>query len=467
MAVRAFVSGDVVVVVEGSRIGAVGPRSLLTAWPTASVVEVGAGRRLVPGFIDAHYHLCFDALHPRWADLSGVGDEGSLRDQLQIAALASPEAEWIRGHSWDPTLLRIDAAMLDSLGFDRPVLVASFSYHEGVVDSRGLDALSMSSGDGRLLEAEWGRAHAASLSSYTDPDRWGELIEQRARELLAVGITAVHDAACPPAAEAVYRSLAAAGRLPVSVLAMTHPWTFLSGLDSKRLADGPPTGDGDETFRVGPVKLFADGGVAMAIDVHISGRRRVNGPLFAGVDSAVRAAVAADHDVAIHAMGNAALDVALDAFESVASSGRRMRIEHAVLASLSQLERMASLGVTAVVQPGFVSMLGPRVAHRAYDDAVWMPFASMAAAGVRVAASSDGPCDVVAPVAASLSAAARPIEGVPFDDWLHAWTAGAAAAGGQEDERGTLRPGLRADLVILEGETVAETWVAGERVFSA
>src|SRR4051794_38202567 len=97
----------------------------------------------------------------------------------------------------------------------------------------------------------------------------------------------------------------------------------------------------------------------MAIDVHISGRRRVRGPLFAGVPEAVRAAVDAGHDVAVHAMGNAALDVALDAFAAVADSGRRFRVEHGTLASVTQLERMASLDVTAVVQPGFVSMLLP------------------------------------------------------------------------------------------------------------
>jgi predicted amidohydrolase YtcJ len=62
---------------------------------------------------------------------------------------------------------------------------------------------------------------------------------------------------------------------------------------------------------------------------------------------------------------------------------------------------------------------------------------------------------------------------VPYVDWLQAYTAGAAYAGGQEDERGRLRPGLRADLVLLEGAldehdppAVDETWIAGTRVFA-
>src|SRR5437588_4637806 len=117
MAVRAFVDGEQVVAVDGPRIAAVGGRYILTAWPSAVVQELVAGQRLLPGFIDAHYHLCFEALHPRWADLSGVRDEGELRQRLQMAASASPSAEWIRGHSWDPTLMRVDAALLDSFGF--------------------------------------------------------------------------------------------------------------------------------------------------------------------------------------------------------------------------------------------------------------------------------------------------------------------------------------------------------------
>jgi predicted amidohydrolase YtcJ len=60
---------------------------------------------------------------------------------------------------------------------------------------------------------------------------------------------------------------------------------------------------------------------------------------------------------------------------------------------------------------------------------------------------------------------------VPFDDWLHAYTAGAAFAGGQENERGSLTPGKRADLVVLDrtGDTptVAETWIGGERVYAS
>ncbi|HEY3239399.1 MAG TPA: amidohydrolase family protein, partial [Acidimicrobiia bacterium] len=95
------------------------------------------------------------------------------------------------------------------------------------------------------------------------------------------------------------------------------------------------------------------------------------------------------------------------------------------------------------------------------------------------AASSDHPCGDWQPLATSRYGANRwtghevlgPDQALGYGEWLRAWTAGSAYAGGQEDERGRLIPGARADLVILNGDldpddppTVAQTWVAGRRL---
>jgi predicted amidohydrolase YtcJ len=100
-----------------------------------------------------------------------------------------------------------------------------------------------------------------------------------------------------------------------------------------------------------------------------------------------------------------------------------------------------------------------------------------------LAGSSDSPCAFAAPVLTSARGVSRitsrgtvheAAQALPFEDWLYAYTAGAAYAGGQEDERGRLAPGLRADMVVLDGALdadtpprVGETWIAGERVFRA
>jgi hypothetical protein len=151
------------------------------------------------------------------------------------------------------------------------------------------------------------------------------------------------------------------------------------------------------------------------------------------------------------------------------------------MASPSLARRAAALGVVGVVQPGFVDHVGESAAGFEPDDAAWLPFATLAEAGVTLAGSSDDPCAHVSPLTSAHFGVTRrtrsgkafgPDQSIPFEDWLAAYTIGAAHAGGQEAERGSLTPGKRADLVVLEGtyggeETprVVETWVTGRRAY--
>jgi predicted amidohydrolase YtcJ len=493
-----------VVVVDGGRIVAVGPRGLEAAHPGATVVDL-AGRTLVPGFIDAHAHLSIAALHPRWADLTAVRDVEGLHAALRAQAAAEPDVEWVRGVGWSDlehgfTPTRDD---LDALGLDRPVCVAHYSYHQAVVSSAGLDALGIGAStadpdggeigrgpDGRpnglLVERAFSAAHAASIAPYRDPDRWADHVERAARALLADGVTCVHDAACPPSAEALYAAMARDRRLPVAVVTMPHAEALLSPLDRSRL-DGPTTGEGGHRLRVGPVKLFADGGTLPAIDGHVHGHRISIGCVFAGLADEVDEVVARGFRVAVHAIGNAGAQSALDAFTAAArrhgDDDHRFRLEHATLLGAEQPRRMASLGVVGVVQPGFVRHMGGAVDGFELDELTWMPFADLVAAGVTIAGSSDSPCAFSEPLLTSALGVTRltskgtiasPEQSVPYETWLEAYTAGAAYAGGQEAERGRIAAGLVADLVVLDGSldaahppTVAETWVDGERVHVA
>jgi hypothetical protein len=339
---------------------------------------------------------------------------------------------------------------------------------------------------GLLIERAWSEAHARSLAAYSDPDRWAEHIAARTCVLIRDGITCVHDAACAPSAEAVYRAMAKAGTLPISVLMMPHAEAILMPPPVGRL-DGPLTGDGDELLRVGPMKLFADGGIAPAIDAMTHGMRLTMGIQFGDLAEHLVRAVSRGFRVAVHAMGNVGLANALAAFTAAARARRdddhRFRVEHGTLASPAQIKQMAALGAVGVVQPGFVSHMGQLVEGLVFDEAVWMPFAAMADAGVPLAASSDDPCAIHEPLRTSTHGATRctasgavlgPEQALPYEDWLRAYTAGAAYAGGQEHERGTLTPGKRADLVVLDGELdpldpprVAQTWIAGERVYES
>jgi predicted amidohydrolase YtcJ len=511
---RAFFNGRIVsmssevgepgvLIVESGRVKDVGDHELLRRYPDATRHDL-RGRTMLPGFIDAHNHLSVAALCPLWADVSSATTLAELGAALVQHAAAEPGAGWVRAGGWSEftSQFPVTRVELDALPIDRPIAVANFGLHHGVVNSRGLDALGigrttadLEGGEivrgadgcptGLLIERAWSDAHARSVEPYRDPDRWADLVEARARFLLRQGITCVHDAACTPSAERMYRGLARAGRLPLSVLAMPHPERWFDNRPAERL-EGPPTGEGDERFRIGPMKFFADGGTNCAIDAHVDGERVTAGHRFPHLAAGVAAAVERGFQVAVHAMGNVGVESTLAAFEKPARrrDDLRPRLEHATLATRDQIRRLRELGVVGVVQPGFVVAFSRARALGLLpelDEAEWLPFRTLVDEGVPVAASSDDPCAPVPPLETSGYGTTRTVprgaplgakQGLPYDDWLRAYTIGAAFAGRQERERGQLVRGHRADLVIVEGAlgpgggaTVVETWVEGEAVY--
>jgi predicted amidohydrolase YtcJ len=498
-------AGDVDTLVIGEdRVLATGDRTLAEAHPTARVVDL-TGRTVVPGFIDAHNHLSLAALEPLWIDLDGVIGLSELMERIADGATRDPSPAWIRGCNWiGESHLPFTRQNLDALGLDRPIAIAARNGHRGVLCSRALDALHIGphSADppygtihrdergqptGLLAERAWSIAHAVSMGAYNDPERWPSLIKSAANRLVAEGITAIHDAACSPAAEAAYRSLVAANELPLSVLAMPHPEALLTA-PHQEIWDRPPTGEGDEWFRIGPVKLFADGSLMdMAIDGHFSGWFHVHSGSVAP-DLVASATTAAHHGftVSIHAFGNAAMRASLDAVDEAALHYRgtaplRFRVEHAAFASTDQMVRMANSGVVGVLQPSLVHYLQPMIETLPFSDIVCLPFRELLDAGVPLAGSSDSPCLPTDPILLSTMGMGGPPETpgtgsadrISFHDWLRLYTVGSAYAGCQEGERGSLKPGLRADLAILDGPLdpyrpprVSETWVAGRLAYS-
>ena len=330
------------VAVAGGRIVAVGDASIVAGFPDAAVVDLG-GRTLAPAFIDAHNHLSVSALQPVWGDASAIRDPAGLAAAVRAEAERAPDASWIRLAGWDESRTGYSPTRsdLDGAGVDRPVVVTHYSLHQCVVSSSALDALGIGrttpdppggeigrapSGEpsGLLLERAWSEAHARSMSAYGDPDRWSEHVAIRARELWRDGITAIHDAACSPEAEDLYAGLAARSELPVSVVAMPHPAAILQNEHSSRL-DGPPTGEGDEALRVGAMKLFADGGVAIALDTAIGGQPLRFGILMDDLERCALAAVERGFRIAVHAIGNAGVEHALATFDAARRPAGRRR----------------------------------------------------------------------------------------------------------------------------------------------
>ncbi len=496
-----------VVVIQGDRIVEVGETSLLKSYPAAEIINLN-GSTLIPGFIDAHNHLSFGCFLPGWANLRGLFKTEEVLHAIKNHAQAHPDAAWIVGFPWmdveqgGAAFTRQD---LDESGIDKPVLLIHHSFHKSVANTQALDmaGISGSSPDpqcGKIVRDsdgmpigllfEQAEAPLFKLALETSPGEYADLIEARARQLLPFGITAVHDPGVTPAADAAYRLLHAEGRLPVSVLMMPHGETMLDNCLS-RCFDGPITGTGDEQLRVGPVKLFADGGIAgsMTFTGKIGGTPYTFAAPRDDFEGMLTEATRRRFRVCVHSIGNGSTEAVLSAFETAAHQAppgfeMRPRIEHLFLLNESLIKRLASMGGCTAVQPCFLQG-SQRLKQVPFEGLSWFAFRDLVNCGVTVAGSSDDPggfMDGRDPIKSAVMGATMsdgagnalfPEQGMPFDRWLQIFTAGAAFAGGQENERGMLKKGLVADLVILEGEldpknppVVAETWKDGVRVYA-
>ena len=331
------------------------------------------------------------------------------------------------------------------------------------------------------------------VGSLVYPYPLAELTDAIARagaEYLKEGITSCTEAgigggwvAHSPAELAAYAAARDQGRLGVRVELMTagevlHPLgahpadNLVAALDL-----GIRTGFGDDWLRLGPVKIFADGSLV--------GRTAAMHDDYAGSDGAgrgylqadeadLRAAIIAAHrsgwQVATHAIGDLAIDVVLDAYaRALAEYPRRdprHRIEHFAVVQPRQVDRAAGLGVIAVPQGRFATELGDgMLAAVGPDRAEWLyRQRSLLEAGMVLPGSSDRPVVSGAPLLGIADMVnRRTASGAPFNPGeaitahqaLRAWTWGSAYASRQEHVKGSIAPGLLADLVILSEDPTA------------
>lgn len=497
------------VIIRGNRIVAVGDETLLRDYPGIEVKNL-AGRTLIPAFIDSHNHLSsFSCFLPEWANLIGIRTREGIFTSMAEHTKTHPGTGWLVGFGWfDAQCGGVDLtrADLDQIASDRPVVLIQATFHKSVINSCALDLLdiSPSTPDPRCgiirrdpqgiptgILIEQAQAPVFQEVMKAGMSRHADLIEARARELLPFGITAIHDPGVTPDAEAAYRLLYREGRLPVSVLMMPHGGTVLDNEVGTRL-DGPVTGTGDEQLRTGPVKLFADGATAetVAFAMKMQGRMIKSGNYRDDFTGILIAATRLGFQTCVHSFGNATTDAVLDAYDAAAGNVPegfllRPRLEHVTLLSDSQIKRLAGMNGCVSIQPQFL-VRGEGMKRAPLDEGTWFAYRDLALAGVHVSASSDDPggfMDARDPIRCSVMGATMssgdgktifPAQIMPFEEWLRMYTAEGAYTGSQENERGMIREGLVADLVILDGDLdpvhpprVTETWRNGSLVYRA
>ena len=468
----------------------VGVDDAVSALPARRVIDL-AGATVLPGFIDAHVHLAWAGLRERSPDISRATGVDQVLDVVREAVLRVPVGEWVDVVGYDQRRLgrHLTAAELDRVAAGRRLFVIHDSGHACAVNTAVLELLPASVRHDHGVLTEGGMAAVRALRMPYSIAELVEAIELAGRTCLREGVTAVAEAGLggglvrhSPVELAAYQQALDTGRLPVRVQAMVaadalrpraaHPGDGLN----QALDLGLRTGLGGDRLSIGALKVFTDGGMmartAALTEPYVASADGVGGvgglgELYADPE-VLRTQIVDGHragwQLAIHAIGDRALDVTLDAVEQAQREqprpGARHRIEHAGLVRPDQLARFAELDLTAVVQPSFLywfgddysAIMGERRAPWLYRGRGFLEH------GIRLVGSSDRPVTVGAPLQAIQFLVERtsrtgqvigPDEGISVDAALRAYTAEAARACHWEHILGRLTPGKLADLVVL------------------
>ncbi len=277
-------------------------------------------------------------------------------------------------------------------------------------------------------------------------DELSGAVREASRRFLRAGIVTIQDATHTNGASAwaLFERLINDGSLPLDVVMMEG---------AEHLGELPKSALNDRLVR-GPVKVM----------IHELENSEPHDGELSGLGDAVRSALGAGRQLAIHAVGQGAVKAAVDALEAgladMPQPDHRHRIEHCSVLPQGLAERMAALGIMVASEPSFVGARGDRYRQLMSPDELdrLYAFRSLSEAGVRLAAGSDAPVVPPNPLAAVAAAAGRkaasgatigPNEAVDVLAALRWWTAGSARAAFLEAERGCLKPGAFADIVLL------------------
>lgn len=422
----------------------------------------GQDLTVLPGLVDAHVHLT------QWAQ---------ARRRVDVSGCHSPEAvvQTIRRHVTDRTTTgRRPDELVTAYGFrdsdwtshphaslleralpGMAILVISNDLHTAWV-SPAAAALA----GGCLPESGVVRERAAldlmRRLPATSVDELDSMVSQALEAAATRGVTGVLDfEVADNVADWTRRSRRGDAPFPVGVVTTVYP-EFLDAVISAGLREGDSLPGCRNDVKIGPLKVFVDGslntGTALCHEPYIGGEPEHRGDLTTSpleLEELMHRAWRSGIGSAIHAIGDRAVQIALDGFERVACRGR---IEHAQLMRPDDIDRMARLPVVAGIQP--VHGLDDRaVTERVWADRVRyaFPHGSLVHAGVPVEIGSDAPVSPLDPWLGIAAAVHRTINDEP--PWQPAQrmplaAALAAAAGGRTQIRG----GDSADLVVIEGD---------------
>lgn len=482
---------------RNGRILAVGTNAAVraVAGDGARRIDLG-GKRVVPGFNDAHLHFHEGGTRLKNVKLRDAASEAVFRDRIAAFASRLPKGQWILGGDWDhenwsparlPTRALIDAATPD-----HAVFVSRLDGHMALANSlalklAGITRETKDPPGGEIVRDAGGEptgvlkdAAMNAVFAAIPPPAAAEIVDSlRAAMRYAAenGVTSVQDMSGAPEILAVYQRMLERGELTVRVYAHQPLATW------KRLADvGIRAAFGGPKLKIGGLKGFADGSLGSTTALFFEPYR--DAPHTAGLpademipESRLRdhllAADAAGLQAAIHAIGDKANHIVLGMFEETARRNgpcdRRLRIEHAQHLTREDAARFGKLGVIASMQP-----------YHAIDDGRWAEnrlgkerlrgayaFRWLLDGGAVLAFGSDWFVAPIEPLLGIYAAVTRstldekhpggwvPEQKLTVAEAVRAYTYGGAYASFEEKEKGTLEPGKLADMAVLSEDIFA------------
>ncbi|WP_223982207.1 amidohydrolase family protein [Arthrobacter sp. NicSoilB8] len=446
-------------------------RHSAVAFRAATQVVDLKGRYVIPGLWDEHVHMTQWAMTSNRLDLSGAGSA------LEAAAVVGSHLARISGEDSAPeavpTLVGAgfrDAVwadvpsldLLDGVTHGRPTALISHDLHCVWLNSAAAQRYGVPVGAGGLLREEPAFAVTRELGRLPDRvvDPWVQAAGQAAA---ARGVVGIVDFEMTWNRDAWLRRISG-GFAALRVEAGVYPQD-LDRAVAEGLRSGQPVAASGGLLTVGPLKVLIDGSLntrtAYCVDPYPNGGHgllTVSGPELLAL--LVRAREAG-FVPAVHAIGDAANRVALDAFEAAGIGGR---VEHAQFVRSEDFARFGRLGVTASVQPAHA------LDDRDAAEANWpgqtdraFPLRSLVAAGATLALGSDAPVAPLDPWTAMSAATARARQ-----DGRGPWHAEQAltrqeALTASARGRGRLRVGDPADLAVLDGDPLT----VSDAVFAA
>lgn len=433
------------IAIDGNQIVAVGSNAEIRALvkdETRTRIVDAAGRRVIPGFNDAHVHP------PSGMTGFAINTEFDAKWPAIAAAIRSsldetPAELWITG-TLGPSAVNdksINRDALDQVAKDRKIMLTGFTGHGMVLSSAALRELKVAADakdpnggwyerdangnlTGRVYEyAEW--ALDRRFADLASDDQLLGAIQALSNEAVGYGITSVQAMTMTP--ESRYAATLAQSGVPLRVRVMSFPvsdkdvWKNANAL--KWILDGTPV-ERNAALRT---TKYADGS---------QGREN-----FKDITPLVQMAVANKQQLLVHAAGDKTVESALNAIAK--TSLQRARIEHA--------DGLQSDLVPLAKKTGIIAVLNPThfLSRDAYPKGEYMAAASLVKAGIPIAIGSDGILNPYLNIALASARPDQPRESLSREDVLRAYTSGSAFAEMMETKKGKIAPGMLADVAVL------------------